>query len=93
MASVLLVCTGNICRSPMAEGLLRDRFERLGIDRIRVVSSGVAGLERSPAVSEAVRAMAELGIDIAGQQPETLGRYLGRSFDHIVTVCDGTTDT
>jgi glycine/serine hydroxymethyltransferase/protein-tyrosine-phosphatase len=50
----------------MAEGLVRDRLAQLGIDDVRVVSSGVAGLERSPAEPEAVQAMGELGIDISG---------------------------
>ncbi len=65
MASVLLICTGNICRSPMAEGMLLDRLDQLAIHGITVASAGVAGLERSPAVPEAIRAMAELGVDIS----------------------------
>ena len=65
MASVLLICTGNICRSPMAEGLLHDRLGQLGIEGVRVVSSGVAGLERSPPFPRRSR-RSELGIDISG---------------------------
>src|SRR5437764_4816221 len=65
MGSVLLVCTGNICRSPMAEGLLRDRLARRRVD-LDVRSTGVAGLEGSAATPEAVRAAAELGVDISG---------------------------
>jgi glycine hydroxymethyltransferase len=73
MASVLLICTGNICRSPMAEGILRDRFLKLGLDDVRISSSGVAGLDRSPAMPEAVMAMAELGVDVSG--------HVARRFD------------
>src|SRR5439155_10203068 len=65
MGSVLLVCTGNICRSPMAEGILRDRLARRRVD-LDVRSSGVAGWEGSAATPEAVRAAAELGVDISG---------------------------
>jgi arsenate reductase len=69
----------------MAEGLLRH----LGGDRFE---ASRAATEATPVRPLAIRAMAELGIDIAGQEPETPERYLGQSFDHIVTVCDGTAD-
>ena len=49
----------------MAEGMLRDRLEQLGISGITVGSAGVAGLERSGAVPEAIRAVGELGVDIS----------------------------
>jgi glycine hydroxymethyltransferase len=65
MGSILVVCTGNICRSPMAAGILRDRLARRGVD-IDVLSSGVAGWEGSGATDEAVRAAGELGVDISG---------------------------
>jgi len=83
---VLFVSTHDSARSQMAEGLLRH----LGGDRFEAVS---AATESTPVHALAIRAMAELGFDIAEQQPETPQRYLGQSFDHIVTVCDGTADT
>ena len=68
MTSILVICTGNICRSPIAEGLLRDAL-RAPVRRRRrpsVSSAGTSGLEGSGAMPESVQAAAELGVDIAG---------------------------
>lgn len=67
MTSILVVCTGNICRSPIAEGLLRDALvARFGTDAPTVSSAGTFGMEGSGARPESVRAAAERGTDIAG---------------------------
>jgi arsenate reductase len=65
----------------MAEGLLR----RFAGDRFEVYSAGTEATSVRP---EAVAAMAELGLDISGQESETLERYLGEPFDYVITVCD-----
>ena len=67
MTSILVICTGNICRSPISEGLLRDALERrFGAAAPGVSSAGTSGLEGSGAMPESVLAASELGIDIAG---------------------------
>lgn len=67
MTSILVICTGNICRSPIAEGLLRDALQRRFEERApEVLSAGTSGLEGSGAMPESVQAAAELGIDIGG---------------------------
>jgi protein-tyrosine phosphatase len=67
MTSILVICTGNICRSPIAEGLLRDALQRRFAERAPEVSSaGTSGLEGSGAMPESVVAAAELGVDISG---------------------------
>ena len=67
MTSILVVCTGNICRSPIAEGLLRDALvARFGAHAPHVSSAGTFGLEGSGAQPESVRAAAERGSDIGG---------------------------
>ena len=67
MTSILVVCTGNICRSPMAEGFLRAALQgRLGGGAPRIASAGIAGFEGSAATSEAIEAAAERGVDISG---------------------------
>lgn len=67
MASMLVVCTGNVCRSPMAEGFLRSALRRrFGDDAPLVASAGTAGWEGSPAMDESVRAAAEREVDISG---------------------------
>ena len=80
-ARVLFVCTHNSARSQMAEGLLRDRAG----DRFEVTSAGTEAAHVRPL---AIRAMAEIGIDISGQESKTLERYLGEPFDYVIKVCD-----
>jgi protein-tyrosine phosphatase len=65
MSTILVVCTGNICRSPIAEGFLRQLLEDRRIDGVSVESAGVSGLRGYPADPEAVRAAAEQGVDIS----------------------------
>jgi arsenate reductase len=78
---VLFLCTRNSARSQMAEGLLRA----LGGERFEVFSAGTVATAVRP---EAIAVMAELGIDISGQQSKTLDRYLADRFDLVITVCD-----
>jgi len=65
MSTVLFVCSGNVCRSPMAVGLLRQRLANKGLDaQHRVFSAGVWALDGQPASEHALAVMAERGIDI-----------------------------
>ena len=65
MASILVVCTGNVCRSPIAEAVLRSALtERFGSRAPAVSSAGTAGWEGSGAVAGSVEAAAERGHDI-----------------------------
>ncbi len=79
---VLVLCTGNSCRSQMAEGwinhLLRPGWEAR--------SAGTAPAARVHPL--AVRAMAEVGVDISGGKPEHVGACLDQAWDLVVTVCD-----
>jgi protein-tyrosine phosphatase len=66
MTSILVVCTGNVCRSPIAEGLLRDALvQRYGEHAPHVSSAGTAGWEGEGAMKESVAAAAERGTDIS----------------------------
>jgi arsenate reductase len=65
----------------MAEGLLRD----LASDRFEAHSAGTEATLVRPL---AIRAMAEVGVDISGQESKTLDRYLSEPFDYVITVCD-----
>ncbi len=78
---VLFLCTHNSARSQMAEGLLRH----LAGGRIEAHSAGTEATRVRPL---AIRAMAELAIDISGQASKTLDRYLEERFDAVITVCD-----
>ena len=78
---VLILCTHNSARSQMAEGLLRH----LAGDRFEVESAGTEATRVHPL---AIRAMSELGIDLAGHTSKTLDRSLGQPWDYVITVCD-----
>jgi arsenate reductase len=78
---VLFLCTHNSARSQMAEGFLRH----LAGDRIDVASAGTQARGVHPL---AVRAMAEVGVDISGQRSKTLEQFLADRWDYVVTVCD-----
>lgn len=80
---VLIVCTGNSCRSQMAEGMLIY----FGKDKFEVFS---AGLEPSVAYPLAIKAMSESGIDISNQYSKTVKEFLGEDFSYVITVCDST---
>ena len=86
--SVLFLCTGNSARSQMAEAILRA----LSQDRIEVASAGTAPqVEIHPMARQAVRTL--LNLDMAGQHPKRLDRFLDRDFDYVITVCDRAAET
>jgi protein-tyrosine-phosphatase len=73
MSVILFVCTGNLCRSPMAAGLLRQRLADEGLEaRYRVLSAGIWGVDGRPASKEAITVMGERGIDIADHRAHTI---------------------
>ena len=78
----LFLCTGNSCRSHMAEGLLRQ----MAGDRFEVFSAGSkpAGYVHPLAI----RAMAELGADISRQRSKPVTEFSGERFEYVITVCD-----
>jgi glycine hydroxymethyltransferase len=84
MGTVLLVCTGNICRSPMASGFLSGLLLERGIDDVTVASCGVSAWEGSPPTPEAVAAMREQGRDISGHVARRMSRRIVESADLIV---------
>lgn len=78
---VLFLCTGNSCRSQMAEGFARA----LRSDEIEPWSAGVMKHGMNP---RAVKVMAEAGVDISGQTSKTVDELPVREFDYVVTLCD-----
>lgn len=86
MTTILILCTGNSCRSQMAEGFLKS------FDPSLTVHS--AGTEPETEVHpKAVEVMSEAGIDISHQQPKLVDRFLDRDFDYVITVCDHANET
>lgn len=79
---VLILCTGNSCRSQMAEGFLKE-FD----DNLVVYSAGThPSNEVHP---KAIEVMHEVGIDLTENKPESVEVYLNQSFDYVITVCGG----
>lgn len=81
MFTVLFLCTENACRSQMAEGLVNHDLA----GEVKAFSAGVRPTRVNP---RAIRAMAELGIDISGHHSKSLDELAGRTFDLVITVCD-----
>ncbi len=79
--TVLILCTGNSCRSQMAEGLLRAAAG----DGMTVVSAGSKPAGRIH--PRAIAAMAELGIDISGHRSKSVEEFLDRPVDLVISVC------
>ena len=78
---ILVLCTGNTCRSQMAEGYLRYLKPHWEIFS--------AGTEPGTVVSPlAVEVMREIGIDISKQYPQNVNEFVSQSFDYVITVCD-----
>lgn len=78
---VLFVCTGNSCRSQMAEGFLRE----IAGERFEASSAGANPTRVNPI---AIRVMAEVGTDIANQRSKSIDELLDERFDYVITVCD-----
>jgi protein-tyrosine phosphatase len=99
MASMMIVvvCTGNTCRSPMAEGLLRRMLaQRLGCadDQVEergvaVASAGISAAAGAPASAEAVRVMQSKGVDISRHASQPLSEKLVRDADLVLTLTSG----
>ncbi len=78
---VLILCTGNSCRSQMAEGILRH----YGNEKFEVFSAGTRPSTVNPL---AVQVMKEIGMDISNQRSKHLDEFKNQTFDYVITVCD-----
>lgn len=78
---ILVLCTGNSCRSQIAEGYLRHFADKKAI----VYSAGIEAHGVNP---KAIAVMKDDGIDISGHTSDTIDRYYGQEFDFVITVCD-----
>ena len=78
---ILVLCTGNSCRSQMAQGFLQS-FDK----RLKVFSAGTEPAKRINPT--AVKVMKEMGIDISTNKPVSVDKYLNEEWDYVITVCD-----
>lgn len=86
MPNILILCTGNSCRSQMAEGFLKS-FD----PALKVYSAGTN--PSSLVHPKAIQVMKEIGIDISKGYPKDVDRFLDKSFDFVITVCDNAKET
>jgi len=78
---ILILCTGNSCRSQMAEGFLKS-FD----NSLQVISAGTDPSENVH--PKAISVMNEINIDISDGYPKDAGQFINDSFDYVITVCD-----
>ena len=83
---ILVLCTGNSARSQMAEGLLKHITE----DKYEIFS---AGTNPSTVRPEAIRVLAEIGIDISENRSKSAEEFVNREIDYVLTVCDNARET
>ncbi len=83
---ILILCTGNSCRSQMAEGFLKSFDDKLEVFSAGTNPSGKVHLK-------AIQVMSELGIDLSKNEPKSVNEFLYKEFDYVVTVCDGAKET
>ncbi len=84
--SVLFVCTGNSCRSVMAEAVLRKRLYELGKDYIDVRSAGVRALNGMPPSGETIEIMKEEGVDVSGYRTKNVTADMIKKADIILVM-------
>jgi len=83
---VLILCTGNSCRSQMAHGFLQSFDPNLEVFSAGTEASGK--LNR-----KAVQVMGEIGIDISGHTSDSVKKYLGEEWNYVITVCGGANES
>ena len=83
---LIVICTGNTCRSQIAEGLLKSKYPEA-----EIYSAGThPEIQVNP---YAVQAMAEVGYDISKQYPKLVTDFIHEEFDYVLTVCDSAQET
>ena len=83
---ILILCTGNSCRSQMAHGFLQS-FDK----EMQVFSAGTHPAEKVNEI--AIEVMKEVGVDLSTHVPANVSEYLNKSWDYVITVCGGANET
>ncbi len=86
MSHILCICTGNICRSPMAEVLLQRRLEQEGLTDWQVTSAGTWAVDGHPASRHTVRVMADQGLDLSPHRSRAVTRHIIQEVDLVLAM-------
>lgn len=86
MTHVLFVCTGNMCRSPLAEALMKREAEARGLDDVTVSSAGTGAWDGAPASEGAYLVALEHGLDLSAHRARLVSRELLREADLVLTM-------
>jgi protein-tyrosine-phosphatase len=87
MIAVLMICTANLCRSPMAEAILKQQIsERPGADQWHIESAGIWAQDGKPPAFLSKYIMEKMGMDISEKQSQSVSRKLLQNFDLILTM-------
>ena len=86
MTRILILCTGNRCRSQMAQGILQNLDPQL-----KVHSAGIRPAAEVHPLG--IKVMAEIGIDISKHYPKHIDQHLGESWDYVITFCGGANES
>jgi protein-tyrosine phosphatase len=90
--TILFVCSGNSCRTPIAEGLLKTKLPDALKDQVKVISAGTLGLPGNPATYYAIQAAGELGANIAEHRSQGISEQLMREADIVFCMARGHKD-
>lgn len=85
---ILFVCTGNTCRSPMAEAVLRQMVESEGIEYVQISSAGIFAFENQPASENAIAVTESRGIDLRSHKAKRMTRKQIDEYDLILTMTE-----
>ncbi len=86
MKHILFVCTGNTCRSPLAEVLLRQKLEERGLAGVTVASAGTGAWDGAPASEGAYLVALEHGLDLSAHRARLLTKELVQGSDMVLTM-------
>jgi protein-tyrosine phosphatase len=89
MTHILIICTANICRSPVAEALLRDRLRKRELEEWSVSSAGTWALEKRSASENSVKVMSEYGLDITEHEAQMVEGQHMRDADLVLCMESG----